>query len=302
RLSSAVLVAAALVVPLGARAALSGADRVAAAYDTILGAHFDRLDAQIASTCPPAPTQACDALRAEAVWWGILVNPDSTDLDARLSALAATAITSSAAWVEREPQRAEAWFYLAGAYTPLVQLRVLRGERLSAARDGRKIRDALERALQLDPDLTDAHLGIGLYHYYADVAPRYAKFLRWILFLPGGDRVEGLKEILLARDLCAVLAGEADFQLHQLYLWYENRPREALALLASLDSRYPANPVFLERIAEAYDAYFHDVDASMAAWERLRDRAREQRVFTSPSIETRADKKIAQLVARRAKK
>jgi hypothetical protein len=281
---------------------LTGAPAVAAAYDTILGAHFDRVDAQLAATCPPAPSQACDDLRAQSIWWEILVNPDSKDLDPRLSALAATAITSSAAWVEREPQRAEPWFYLAGAYTPLVQLRVLRGERLSAARDGRKIRDALERALQLDPDLTDAHLGIGLYHYYADVAPRYAKFLRWILFLPGGDRVEGLKEITLARDRGAVLAGEADFQLHQLYLWYENRPRDALALLALLDSRYPTNPVFLERIADAYDTYVHDSDASLAAWERLRDRAREQRVFTSPSIETRAEKKIAQLVARRAKK
>ena len=87
--------------------------------------------------------------------------------------------------------RAEAWFYLAAAYAPLVQWRVLRGDRLAAARDGNRIRSALERALDLDPTLHDAKFGIGLYHYYADVASAGAKILRWLLLLPGGDRVAG---------------------------------------------------------------------------------------------------------------
>jgi tetratricopeptide (TPR) repeat protein len=296
------VVGLAIVVRAGSNAALSGAPRLAAVYDSILNAQFDRVDAELATACPPAPGPACEALRAEAVWWEILIDPDNRTLDPRLSALAATAITSSAAWVEREPQRAEAWFYLAGAYTPLVQLRVLRGERLSAARDGRKIKDALERALQLNPDLGDAHLGIGLYHYYADVAPLYAKFLRWLFMLPGGDRVQGLKEVLLARERGVLLSGEADFQLQQIYLWYENRPRDALTLLESLDARYPGNPLFLQRIADVHEVYFHDIDASIGAWERLRDRAREHRVFASTSIAARADKKVQLLIATRAKK
>ena len=118
----------------------------------------------------------------------------------RFTELAASTIAANEAWTRREPQRAEAWFYLAGAYAPRVQWRVLRGERLGAARDGNTIRDALERALQLDPTLNDAYFGIGLYHYYADVAPAAAKILRWLLFLPGGDRVMGLREMLQARD------------------------------------------------------------------------------------------------------
>lgn len=183
-----------------------------------------------------------------------------------------------------------------------MQLRVLRKERLSAAREGRKIKDALEQALQLDPALGDANLGIGIYHYYAAVAPLYAKLLRWLLLLPGGDRTTGLKEILLAREHGVLLAGEADFQLQQIYLWYEDRPRDALALLESLDARYPNNPVFLERIADAHDTYFHDADAAIAAWQRLRDRAREHRVYASAVIAARADKHLQELIARRAKK
>ena len=46
---------------------------------------------------------------------------------------------------------------------------------LGAARDGKRIKDSLERALALDPRLQEAYFGIGLYHYYADVAPTAAK-------------------------------------------------------------------------------------------------------------------------------
>jgi len=298
------LIAGWLAVAGAAAVAASGlteAPRLAAVYDSILGAQFDRAEAQLAATCPPAPAEACAALRAESVWWQIQIDPDDRALDARLETLAAAAINAAGAWTEREPKRAEAWFYLAAAYTPLVQLRVLRHERMSAARAGSKIKDALEQALALDPGLTDAHLGIGLYRYYAAVAPLYTKLLRWLLLLPGGDRADGLKEIRLARDRGALLAGEADYQLALIDLWYEEQPRTALALFESLDARYPENPVFLEHIARVHDEYFHDRDAAIAAWTRLRDRARDRRVAGSAVVAARADKNLQQLIAARAK-
>ena len=292
---------AAALVAVPRTGGLTEAPRLAGVYDLILGAQFDRAEAQLASTCPPAPVEACAALRAESVWWRIQIDPEDRALDPRLETLAAAAINAAGAWTEREPKNAEAWFYLAAAYTPLVQLRVLRHERVSAARAGSKIKDALEQALALDPSLVDANLGIGLYHYYAAVAPLYAKLLRWLLWLPGGDREAGLKEIVAARDRGALLGGEADFQLAQIYLWYEGRPREALALFEALDARYAGNPVFLERIAAVHDEYFHDLDAAIAAWTRLRDRARDHRVTGSAVVVARADKNLQQLIARRAK-
>jgi tetratricopeptide (TPR) repeat protein len=281
-------VGATLALATPAHAALTEAPRLAAVYDTILDARFSEVDAQLGRTCPPAPREACQELVAVSLWWQILINPESRALDQKLNAAAASAIAASEAWTRREPLRAEAWFYLAGSYAPLVQWRVLRGERLAAARDGKKIRDALERALLLDPTLADAYFGIGLYHYYADVAPMYAKLLRWLLMLPGGDRVEGLREMLRAREHGEVLRGEADYQLHVVYLWYEHRPKDALALLEALDARYPTNPLFLQRIAEVHDTYFHDPRASAAAWRALIDRAGANRVFDPRTAEIRA--------------
>lgn len=95
-------------------------------------------------------------MRVVSLWWQILINPESRLLDQRFSDLAASTIAANEAWTRREPERGEAWFYLAGAYAPRVQWRVLRSERLAAAREGKKIKDALERARQLEPTLNDA--------------------------------------------------------------------------------------------------------------------------------------------------
>src|SRR5205814_6664220 len=170
-------------------ARLTGGAHLAAIYNSILNAQFDRVESGLQQACPPAPVDACHVLGVVSLWWQIQINPESRVLDRQLAEHAAAASEQSEKWTRREPQNGEAWFYLAGSYAPLVQWRVLRGERVTAAREGGKAKTALEHALALDPDLQDAHFGIGLYRYYADVAPAAAKMLRWLLFLPGGDRV-----------------------------------------------------------------------------------------------------------------
>jgi len=267
---------------------LTEATRLSAVYDDILSARFDRARERLVATCPPAPAEACLTLRVAVVWWQIALDPDSPALDGELETVTTQAVSANEAWTRRDPDRAEAWFYLAAASAPRVQLRVLRGQRLSAAREGNRIRIALERARTLDPSLHDAQFGIGLYHYYADVAPAAAKVVRWLMLLPGGDRRQGLREMLQARDHGELLRGEADYQVHWLYLWYENQPKRALDLLIGLDRRYPQNPVFLQRIAEVQDEYFHDRPAALAAWAGLLDRFGSGRSHSAAIAATRA--------------
>lgn len=267
---------------------LTGSERLSAVYEAILAARFDSARAQLALACPPAPAEACLALAPSIVWWQIQIDPDDRRLDGELQTTARRAIEAGKRWTEREPDRAEAWFYYAGAHAALTQWRILRRERLAAARDARTVKSALERALALDASLADAYFGIGLYHYYADVAPAALKLLRILLLLPGGDREQGLREMLQARDRGVLLAGEADYQMHWLYLWYEKDPARALDLLRGLDSRYPSNPLFLERIAEVQRDYRHDRTATIAAWEELLTRATAGRVAAAATAEGQA--------------
>ena len=286
-ISSRRQIAVVLIALAGAAAALGarpspngirGVDGLARAYDFILEARFDQADAELRRACGPAPAEACDVLSATAIWWKILLDPESRELDDEFSAAVERAIANTEAWTDRAPDDAEAWFYKGGAYAARVQWRVLRNEKLSAARDGKTIKVALERAIELDPTLEDAHFGVGMYKYYADVAPAAAKFLRFLLLLPGGDRREGLDQMLRAQTRGKLLQGEADYQLHVVYLWYERQTPRALRLLQSLHEKYPANPLFLAQIAEIQDVYQHDITASLASWQSLLAAARDQRV------------------------
>ena len=142
----------------------------------------------------------------------------------RFSSKANAAIAEAERLTAAEPERAEAWFYLGAAYGVRAQWRVYRVERLAAARDGKRIKEALERALALDPAMHDAEFGIGMYRYYAGVAPAIFKFLRWLLLLPGGDRVDGpARSSNAPASRASWSRGEAQYQIHVLYLWYEHK-------------------------------------------------------------------------------
>lgn len=273
--------------------AIRGESGLVRAYDLIFDARFDAFTAELDRVCGPAPVEACHVLEATALWWRIQLDPDSRALDDEFSTSVERAIRTTDAWTSRAPDDPEAWFYLGGAYAARVQWRVLREERLAAARDGKRIKEALERAIELDPSFDDAYFGIGLYQYYADVAPTAAKILRFLLLLPGGDREEGLEQMLRARTRGRLLQDEADYQLQILYLWYEHQTDRALELLRDLGHRHPANPIFPAQIAEIQDVYQHDITASLASWRSLLAEARAGRVAFAELAEVRARLGIA---------
>lgn len=272
---------------------LTAASQLTRAYSAIFDARFNEMPAILAETCGPAPREACLVLDAVALWWQIQLDPLNPSRDAAFLTRVEAAIAATEAWTVRDPLRAEAWFYLGGAYGARVQWRSLRRQLLSAARDGKRIKDAMERALMLDPSLQDAYFGVGLYHYYADVAPAAAKILRFLLLLPGGDRRQGLQEMLRARRAGQLAESEADYQLHFVYLWYEKDTNRALELLAGLSQRHPRNPHFLQVDAEIRDVYLHNAGASLQSWQRLLNAARDGRVAESAMAEAAARLGIA---------
>jgi tetratricopeptide (TPR) repeat protein len=267
-------------------------------YDAIFDARFDEVPSLLTQTCGVAPSEACQLLEVVSLWWRIQLDPKNRAHDELFRTRADAVIAAVEAWTAREPKRAEAWFYLGGAYGARAQWRVLREERLAAARDGKRIKNALEQALALDPSLQDAYFGIGLYHYYADVAPAAVRMLRWMLLLPGGDRLQGMREMLRARSDGQVLRSEADYQLHLIYLWYENQPERALQLLRGLRDRHPRNPLFVQLIANIQDVYVHDLQAARQTWQGLLDVAQARRIAEPAMTEASARLGLATVLDR----
>ena len=120
-------------------------------------ADFAGADAELKRACGPAPAQACDVIGAAAQWWRIYFDLDNRSPDQAFMARLNTVIAAGERWAAREPERAEAWFYLGAAYGVRVQYHAQRLEFLAAARDGKRIKISLEKALALDPGLHDAN-------------------------------------------------------------------------------------------------------------------------------------------------
>jgi len=253
---------------------LSHAPLLARAYDLVYDADFAGAEAALRQACPPAPAQACEVIDVAARWWRIYLDIDNRSLDPAFTARVNAVIDRGEQWAAREPERAEAWFYLGAAYGSRVQYNALRSEYFAAARDGKRIKVSLEKAISLDPALHDAYFGVGLYQYYADIAPAVLKLVRWLLALPGGNKAEGLAQMRQTRNLGLLLKADAAYQLHLIDLWYENKPGEALALLDELRARYPHNPVFILNTAQVHDIYRSDRPAALAAYRALIDGAR----------------------------
>ena len=270
------LLAILAVLPLRASPAtgLTQGALLARAYDLIYDADFAGGEAALKQACPPAPAQACEVLGVAASWWRIYFDLDNRSLDAAFKTRVNAVIDRGEAWVAREPGRAEAWFYLGAAYGFRVQYHGHRREVLAAARDGKRIKVSLEKAIALDPGLHDAYFGVGLYQYYADIAPTVLKFVRWLLALPGGDKVAGLQQMRQTRHQGVLLKAEAAYQLHLIDLWYEHQPEEAIALLDELAARYPHNPLFVLNAAQAHETYRNDRPAALAAYLALTEGAR----------------------------
>ena len=217
-----------------------------------------RRDRQLATrlSAGAAPKRASRST-AVALWWRDPAR--SGQPRARRTARAARArprSTRPSAWTRREPKRAEAWFYLAGSYAPLVQWRALRGERLAAARDGNRIRAALERALALDPHAARRvlrHRPLPLLRRRR--AGRRARSCACCCCCRAAIASKGCARCCRRASRACCCAARPTSRLHWLYLWYEHAaatraraaagPRRALSVEPGLPAAHRRNPARL---------------------------------------------------------
>jgi len=140
---------------------------------------------------------------------------------------------------------AEMRFYAGAAWLLKARLHGLRDEKRATARAGVKAREHLLRAIERDLNLADAYTGLGLYNYYADTLSRLVKFFRFFMGIPGGNKMEGIRQLEIAIEKGELTAVEARFYLAKNLRNYDQKYEEAAGLLEPLLREYPENPVFL---------------------------------------------------------
>ncbi len=198
-------------------------------------------------------------LEADAVWWriyystGNLIDPDvfvttersTSPHDARFENLLNTAIAKSEAQIKASQQVARSYLYQGTVYGLRGRLAALRDKGLPTARAGKKMRSLLLMALQLDSSLTDAYAGVGNYNYFVDTLSPIVKFLGFFIGLPGGNRLEGLKQLEFCAEKGDLARAEAKFYLAKdLSRQNERQYERSIVLFQELEREYPANPLW----------------------------------------------------------
>ena len=198
-------------------------------------------------------------LEADATWWKIyyvsanLIDPDvfdvanmeATPYDSHFDDLDNVAIRKAEARIHLHQDLARSYLYEGYAYALRARLEGLHDRDLATARAGKKMRSHLLRALELDPSLTDAYLGIGIYNYFVDTLPGIVKFLSMFIGLPGGSRTEGLRQLQLCAEKGELGRPEAKFYLAKDYTRANEKQYEkSLRLFGELQQEFPHNPLW----------------------------------------------------------
>ncbi len=155
-------------------------------------------------------------------WWRILFDDDDVDrLRSRFESAIQQAITLAEKRLDKDSADSRAMTVIGSAH--ILRAHVLADERhyYRAAREARRGKKVLEKAIEADPDRVEARFTLGAYNYYADKVPAIVKGLRVILFLPGGNAERGLRDLRLvagspgrfrtdARLLLAIIEGSSE--------------------------------------------------------------------------------------------
>jgi hypothetical protein len=189
-------------------------------------------------------------LQALALAWIVEQQPESTALDRTLEQAADRAWAAADARLRADPYDARARFARGAASGVRSRHHLFRAHRAEAARTAAQMRDDLLAARAQDPEDADVLFGLGLYDYYVDVLPRFARLLRFLSRLPGGDRARGLLAIETAARTSTLHGVEARVQLYEIHAFYEDDPAAAAADMESLAHRYPGWPLWGLKLAE----------------------------------------------------
>jgi tetratricopeptide (TPR) repeat protein len=141
-------------------------------------------------------------------------------------------------------ESAELHVYAGLGYALKARVYGLRGESHNVARNAVKGRTEMLRALQLDPQMADATAVLGVYNYYVDTLSGIVKMLRVFLGIPGGSKIEGLRQLQVGIDNGVLMAADSRFLLATLVRQYDQKYELALSAAEPLATKYPHNPLY----------------------------------------------------------
>jgi len=195
------------------------------------------------------------ALEASALIWSGAAQQNDAFSEDTIEALLSDATARAERAVGAAPTdsaRVAGLFWLGTSLGYRARQAELHGHYWRAARDARKMRTALSRALALDSSCVDCLLGLAIYDYALARAGVLARLVARIVGLGGGDAARALQWLRRVSESGSVARFEAQWVYANALLREaarESAPdgslrEEGRRIVGALAARFPENPVF----------------------------------------------------------
>ena len=178
--------------------------------------------------------------------------------------------------IEKNEKDAWAYVILGNSYGVKAVYNAMKGKWWSGLNEGLYAKSALQKATKLDPELYDAYVGLGSYHYWASVKTRA---LWWLPFV-GDHRTKGISQTKLAYEKSIFSKAAAASGLIWMYI-NEKQYDEATSLAQEMQSEYPEGKSFLWPLAQAQFAKRNWNDA-LSTYRELLNRLEESHPSGNP--------------------
>ena len=176
--------------------------------------------------------------------------------------------------LDKNPNDSRGLFYIGAVHFFRSQAHRRRRAFFRAVQELRAARKYLGRVIAQKSDAWEAYVGLGGYNYFIDALPTLGKIARRLLFLPGGDREKGLRQLNLARERSLLLGPLARNMLLVAYTAHEKRPLRAEKLGLSLHREFPNNPWFHLNLGYLYLATPENIPKAVRTFQEVLARER----------------------------
>ncbi|WP_234735504.1 tetratricopeptide repeat protein [Tellurirhabdus bombi] len=191
-------------------------------------------------------------LRAMQLYWEYLPLRDNKAVTAQYVQLLNQGLALTEKRLKEDKNDPESVFFALTAHSYLAAKYNFDDETMKAVGEAKKAYTYLKQGFDLMERNPEFYFTTGLYNYYVERYPQDHSIVKPVMwFFQSGDMALGIRQMETAIRRGVFTRVETAFYLMHIYLEHENQPGRAAALVKNLADKYPNNPLFSMRSAEA---------------------------------------------------
>ena len=155
-------------------------------------------------------------------------------------------------YLEREQDETMVNFMALSAHSLLTRFHADRGNYLDAVGEAKYAYSYMKKGFDLAGEYKEFYFPVGLYNYYREKYPElHPVYKPFMFFFRSGDKAKGLQQLEQSARQNIFTKPEAGVFLAHIYLYYENKPAQALQSVQQLHEEFPENRLFRAQLAES---------------------------------------------------